>query len=254
MRTGRATTVALLLLALPQVAVTLPLISEVFYDASGSDDGQGFVELYGAPGTVLDGLAIQGVNGSDGAITHDLVLVGAIPGDGIFVVADGFSDGTTAVADADLILNFDFQNGPDSVQLVAADGSIVDALGYGVFDLGEIFAGEGSPAPDASAGSALVRLFADLDSDDNAVDFAVAARPLERSRSCPDPRCRARRSRPSTSGSAERRSRRPRTAAAAASIPATPGPWGTGTTCRRWRWAFVLPMDCRWFGSSPALL
>ncbi len=175
MRTGRATLAALLLLVSPQVAATLPLISEVFYDASGSDDGQGFVELYGAPGSVLDGLAIQGVNGSNGAITHDLALVGLIPEDGIFVVADGFSDGTTAVSNTDLILDFDFQNGPDSVQLVAGDGSIVDALGYGVFDLGEIFAGEGSPAPDAPTGSALARLFADLDSDNNAVDFAVAA-------------------------------------------------------------------------------
>ena len=53
MKTGRATTAALLLLVLPQVAATLPLISEVFYDASGSDDGRGFVELYGAPGAVL---------------------------------------------------------------------------------------------------------------------------------------------------------------------------------------------------------
>ena len=29
----------------------MPLISEVFYDGVGSDNGQSFVELYGAPGT-----------------------------------------------------------------------------------------------------------------------------------------------------------------------------------------------------------
>ena len=32
-----------------------PLISEVYYDAVGSDDGLSFVELWGAPGTDLDG-------------------------------------------------------------------------------------------------------------------------------------------------------------------------------------------------------
>jgi hypothetical protein len=51
---------------------------------------------------------------------------------------------------------------------------VLDAVGYGVFAVGEIFAGEGSPAPDAPADSSLARLFANLDSDDNLVDFAVA--------------------------------------------------------------------------------
>jgi hypothetical protein len=75
---------------------------------------------------------------------------------------------------ADLLANFDFQNGPDSVELLAADGSVIDALGYGVFGAGEVFAGEGNPAPDAPADSSLARLFADVDTDDNAADFAVA--------------------------------------------------------------------------------
>ena len=60
-------------------------------------------------------------------------------------------------------MNFDFQNGPDSILLV--DGEVVlDAIGYGVFAPDEFFAGEGSPAPDAPAGSSLARVFADLDS------------------------------------------------------------------------------------------
>jgi hypothetical protein len=165
---------ALLLLVLPQVAAGLPLISELFYDAAGSDDGLSFVEVYGTPGDVLDGFLLEGVNGSNGGITPSLMLAGVIPADGLFVVADSSSGGGTRVAEADLILNFDFQNGPDSVRLLAPGGAVVDALGYGVFGAGEVFAGEGTPAPDAPADASLARLFADIDTDDNAMDFAIA--------------------------------------------------------------------------------
>ena len=185
---GHALGAAILLLALPQFAAALPLISEVFYDATGSDDGKGFIELFGTPGSSLDGFFVEGVNGSNGAVTASLALSGVIDADGLFVLADRLSDGTTLVASADLVLNFDFQNGPDSVRLLAPDGSVVDALGYGVFDPGEVFAGEGSPAPDASAGSSLARLFADQDTDDNAIDFAIAApTPGSAPRSVPEP-------------------------------------------------------------------
>ena len=156
-----------------QSGAALPLISEVFYDAAGSDNGLSFVELYGAPGASVDGFLLEGVNGSNGAITPSVTLSGVIPADGLLVVADDQGDGTSLVANADLILNFDVQNGPDSVVLRDALG-VLDAVGYGVFAVGEIFAGEGSPAPDAPADSSLARLFANLDSDDNLVDFAVA--------------------------------------------------------------------------------
>jgi hypothetical protein len=171
----RAGAAAFLLLALPQVAAALPLISEFFYDATGSDDGKSFVELYGAPGTALADFLLEGVNGANGEVTPRLVLSGVIPADGLFVIADGLASGSTSVLNADLILNFDFQNGPDSVQLLAPDGSVVDALGYGVFGAGEFFAGEGNPAPDGPVDTSLARLFADIDTDDNAADFAVGA-------------------------------------------------------------------------------
>jgi len=151
-------------------ANALPVISELLYDAVGSDDGHGFVELYGAPGTSLVGMRIEGVNGSGGAIGPVLTLSGSIPADGFFVVADDLAGGPTLVADADLVLSFDFQNGPDSVVLRSAT-SILDALGYGVFGPGEFFAGEGNPAQDVPAGSSLARVFANVDTDDNARDF-----------------------------------------------------------------------------------
>ena len=151
----------------------LPLLSEVLYDATGTDDGTVFVELYGAPGTSLEGWSIEGVNGADGQVTGSLPLSGEIPADGIFVVADGGTSGPTAVAEADLVLDFDFQNGPDSVVLRDALGTAVDALGYGSFPAGTFFAGEGAPAADGAAGMSVARVFANIDTDDNAADFAL---------------------------------------------------------------------------------
>lgn len=166
-----------LLLGIPSTAVALPLISEVFYDAVGSDDGQVFVELSGTPGTDLTGFTIEGINGSGGSVTVSIALSGVIAGDGLFVLADTFSGGGTAVPDADALAAFDFQNGPDSVVLRDAGGEVVDAIGYGSFGGGDVFAGEGSPAPDPPAGSSLARLFANVDSDDNAIDFEVLEAP-----------------------------------------------------------------------------
>lgn len=158
------------LLASPAHAVQ---ISELLYDAVGTDNGTLFVELWGAPGTSLDGWHLEGVNGGDGAIGPIVTLSGQIGEDGFFVVADSDA-GTTQVANADLLANFDFQNGPDSVLLRNAAG-VLDALGYGVFAAGEIFAGEGTPALDPAAGLSLARLFANLDTNDNAADFVAGA-------------------------------------------------------------------------------
>ncbi len=99
------------LVSVPHGAAAFPLISEVFYDAIGSDNGQTFVELHGAPGTPLAGLFLEGINGANGAAGPTITLSGVFPADGIFVVADDAGDGSTLVANADLIINFDFQNG-----------------------------------------------------------------------------------------------------------------------------------------------
>ncbi len=173
----------------PTGAVASPVISELFYDAIGSDDGQSFVEIYGEPGTPLDGWVLEGINGSNGAAGPTLTLSGAIPSDGFFVVADRRSDGTTDVLEADWLANFDFQNGPDSV--VLSDGfEVVDALAYGDFAPDEWPAGEGESAPDAPPGSSLSRVFADVDLDDNALDFEVIDAPTPGSgpvQSVPEP-------------------------------------------------------------------
>ena len=143
-------------------------ISEVLYDASGSDDAKVFVELFGPAGLGLDGYTLEGVNGADGAVGPVLALVGFIPADGIYVVADRDTSGLTFVPYTDLLLNFDLQNGPDSLVLRDPAGNVVDALGYGAFGMGAgAYAGEGMPAPDPPAGHSLARRFANLDTDDS---------------------------------------------------------------------------------------
>jgi hypothetical protein len=161
---------------LPAPALALTVISEVFYDAVGSDDGLSFVELYGTPGASLAGFVVENVNGANGAVGPSLALSGVIPASGIFVVADATSAGVSAVAGANLLLDFDLQNGPDSVVL-RQDGNVIDALGYGVFAVGEVFAGEGASAVDPAAGASLARRFADVDTNDNAADFVGLAAP-----------------------------------------------------------------------------
>jgi len=147
-------------------------ISELLYDAIGTDNATVFVELYGEPGTSLEGWRVEGVNGADGAIGPIVTLAGQIGSDGFFVLADSDA-GTTQVINADQLANFDFQNGPDSVVLRDALGNLLDALGYGVFGATDVFAGEGFAAPDGAAGQSLARLFANQDSNDNLADFAL---------------------------------------------------------------------------------
>ncbi len=163
-------------LAAAPAAHALPLISELFYDAVGSDDGKSFVELYGTPGASLDGLRLEVVNGADGVVVTALTLSGVFPSSGLFVVADRTSAGASSVAEADLLLDFDIQNGPDSLLLRSA-AQVLDAVGFGVFGPTDVFAGEGSPAADVPAGASLARFFANADSGDNTADFGELAVP-----------------------------------------------------------------------------
>lgn len=173
LRLAGAMTASALGLSLAGPAAALPLISEVLYDATGADDGAVFVELYGLPGTSLTGLALEGVNGTDGSVTVRVDLAGTIGSNGLFVVADQRAGGGTDILGADLLRDFDFQNGPDGVRLVQG-ATVLDALGYGSFGPGDVFPGEGAAAADPPAGEALARLLPGVDTDDNAADFAAA--------------------------------------------------------------------------------
>ncbi len=148
------------------------LISELFYDASGSDTGLAFVELFGMPGESVDGLVLEGINGQNGSVYTSLALAGVIPADGVFVIGDDAGGGASLVPGSDMVGDVDYQNGPDSVVL-RGPGGILDALGYGSFGPTDTFAGEGAAAPDPPAGSSIARLNPLLDTDDNSVDFGV---------------------------------------------------------------------------------
>jgi len=63
-------------------ALATVMISEIFYDAEGSDDGHVFVELAGPPGTLLDGWQVEGVNGFEG-IGHSSCILAQRPGMGV---------------------------------------------------------------------------------------------------------------------------------------------------------------------------
>ena len=150
------------------------VISELYYDAVGGDSGLVFVELYGTPGTSLDGIQLRGINGSNGSLYKTVHLSGIVPADGVFVIGDEQS-GVTSVSNVDLIADVDFQNGPDSVILATAS-DILDAVGYGDF-AGASFAGEGVAVSGAPAGSSLTRLMPWLDTDNNSLDFVISAEP-----------------------------------------------------------------------------
>ena len=145
------------------------VISELFYDAVGGD-ADAFVELAGPAGTDVSGFSLVGVNGSDGKDYNLIALGGVIPAGGLYVVAN--SAATAWVSDHAQLLSgkADYQNGPDSVQLLYGD-TVVDAVGYGNFSAAT-FAGEGAAAPDVAAGKSLGRDAAQTDTDDNATDFA----------------------------------------------------------------------------------
>ncbi len=161
------------------------ILNEILYDAEGDEaDGHLFVELLGDPGSDITDYSIVFVNGANGAETETISIPenSIIPDDGIFLIADtrtGASDQTN-VAGADMLDNFDPQNGPDCVQLLDHNQALLDAVGYGtpLPDIAEnsLPCFETSPADDAGAGQSLARVDY-FDTDNNAGDFIILSEP-----------------------------------------------------------------------------
>lgn len=161
------------------------MINEILYDVVGSDtDGDVFLELFGEASTDITDYELVFVNGEDGLIKDTIEMPDGsmIPEDGIFLIADAItgSPGVSDVEGADYIINFDPQNGPDCVQLLSDEGSLVDAMGYGepIVDPAEngMACYEGSLAPDVGSGMSLSREYG-VDLNDNAMDFMEFAEP-----------------------------------------------------------------------------
>ena len=145
-------------------------INEVLYDPEGTDTGFEFVELRGTPGSSVSGARLVGINGGNGLPYGDPVFIaGEFGDDGLFVL------GGVEVADADQELTLALQNGPDSLVLLDCDGeTTLDAVAYGNFDAGQIGAGEGEPAPEATLGNSISRCAEREDTGDNATDFGLS--------------------------------------------------------------------------------
>lgn len=163
----------------PKIRPSWLIITELFYDVSGADsNGDVFIELAGEAGTEITDYELLFVNGSDGGIYDTIKMPEGsfIPDDSVFVIADSItgSPGVSHIEDADYIINFDPQNGPDAVQLVDEKGNLLDVLGYGepLLEFAEngLVAYEGTPAQDVASGMSLTRVDT-FDTDDNSLDF-----------------------------------------------------------------------------------
>jgi lamin tail-like protein len=149
-----------------------PVINEIVYDPSGADVGC-YIEIFGPAGLDLTGYTLDAVNGSDGAVIAVATLSGHVIGaSGYFVLAQDAMVVVPATTSKVIKATADLQNGPDSVVLKHS-GSVVDALGYGSFAMGQFFKGEKLPAPTTSA--SLCRFPNGKDTGDNSVDFQVCA-------------------------------------------------------------------------------
>lgn len=170
--------------AAPSVAVPRAdcLLSELLYDVPGSDtNGDVFVELSCVPGTDAGGWSVQLVNGDDGAIYATLKIPAAtiVPGTGVLLIADAIN-GNSAVSHvpgAQVVLNFDPQNGPDSVRILDADDALADVVGYGgaaplTSDAQGVPLVRGDAVPKLSAGQSLSRI-ALTPGANNHVEFIV---------------------------------------------------------------------------------
>ncbi len=151
------------------------VISEVVYDAVGSDDDT-FVEIHGPAGTDLTGVSLVGINGNGGSTYNEIQLAGTIGADGLFVVANPTASAAILGAADMTDAHADYQNGPDSIQLKFGS-TVLDAVGYGSFGSSDVFAGEGSAAADVAAGHSLARDASYSDTDDNATDFVDVSTP-----------------------------------------------------------------------------
>jgi len=150
-------------------SATPVIINEVLFDGPGSDADDVFTELYGTPGLVLDGWSLKGTNGENGLIYRSIDLSGAtIPDNGYLLIATASANLALAML-TDFIANVDWQNGPDSIQLLDPYGDIIDALQYG--DAGIYNRGEGLPALLPGIGHSLSRILPSLDTDNNLSDF-----------------------------------------------------------------------------------
>ncbi|KFE70328.1 beta strand repeat-containing protein [Hyalangium minutum] len=189
------------------------VINEVIIDPPGTDDQKSFVELAGPGGAVIGGAKItdvEGLGGTAGALNADgdlstgetdgeftLPAGTRFPADGILLVADanssvtstqvvGFTPGVDVLA-----RDMDVENsGGDSIQLVSATGTLLDAVGhdangatlatnvaYNGLALYETATALTPTTPAGTAAPSLARNTLSTDTDNNRNDFRADPTP-----------------------------------------------------------------------------
>ncbi len=188
------------------------VINEVNYDfgsiTGGGDQGREFIELAGPAGAPLFNLSLTAVEGGAmaGLVEGNFqIQSGRLGLDGLYVLADRDTGGTTFVAEADQVINLDLENAGtnnqegDALQLIHAPSGqapvLLDTFAYGpvaagLVDLSRGLAvGEGEAVPDVSAGVQTVnwaRSDDAVDTNDNRADFRYDPTPTPGARNGQD--------------------------------------------------------------------
>lgn len=153
------------------------LLNEVFYDATGTDTGFEWVELFnpGAEAVELSGWRIERA-GSRFETAFTFPAGATIAAGGYLVI------GESSVQEADLVGSLAFQNGggaTDGIRLVDAAGTAVDVLLYDTPNTNNLADESGNPgaafAPDAASGNGLARIPNGADTNASAADWQEVA-------------------------------------------------------------------------------
>ncbi len=165
-------TSSLLLFSITATAVSARVVvNELYYDHPGADAGHEFVELVDTDDAPADigGLSLEFHNGSGSGW---VVLWRAAPGT-VLRAGAPFVIGASLVSPVpDVVVSLSLQNGPDAIRIVAADGTVLDLVGYGGLD--DPLHAETKGAAAVPAGASIARVPDGVDTDDNSADFRAA--------------------------------------------------------------------------------
>lgn len=148
-----------------------PIVTEVFYDATGDDTGLEFVELLN-PTDAPWPLAGVRLESGDGSLSDrwSLRWTGGIA-DTVRPHARFVIGGARVVPPPHAIAALDLQNGPDAVRLVWP-GGVIEVVGYGTHEFAAYFCG--APAIDVVSGQSLARIPDLAQFGSNALDFRAS--------------------------------------------------------------------------------
>lgn len=146
-------------------------IIAVHYDPQGADAGKEWVQLFNNGDETIDlsSYRLETGNGANpNAWTIEWRGVGELQPQQTLLIGE--------MADADIVVNMDLQNGPDAVRIISDDH--VDLVGWGNHTYDEYY--EGEPAIDKGDGWGIQRscyyqhtIWSCVDTDNNAEDFVA---------------------------------------------------------------------------------